>query len=610
MRQTLELLAPARTAGIGIAAVDCGADAVYIAGPSFGARQAAGNSVEDIRELCEYAHRFGVRIFVTLNTIIYNNELDEVRRLVRELDGAGVDALIIQDPAVLSIARETSSMAFHASTQCAIGTVEKARFVESLGYDRLVLERQMSLERIREIRRATSCELEFFVHGALCVCYSGQCYMSEHLCGRSANRGACIQACRSLYDLEDESGKLLVKNKALLSLKDYNLIDRLEELAEAGVCSFKIEGRLKREAYVKNVVSAYSSALDALVEAHPERYARASLGRVHNAFQPDLSKAFNRGYTSLFLDGERGRWSSMDAPSSIGTAVGTVTSVKGAEIGFRAAGPDVRLSNGDGFAFIARDGSVHGFRGDVCTAGSIRCNAPVEGIKTGMTLYRSSTAEFEKRVDASHPRRLIDVKLDVVLDGAHVLIEACTEDGRAVRLDRDYEFRECRNPEKMLESVYSQLQKTSSCYDFKVASFRALSDMPFFTASELNAMRRSLAEELDSLKPLVPPMYRGRVDGSVRCPKELTYRENVANDISRSIYEARGAETIQPAYELEPVPGAELMRTKYCIRHELGLCPRQGKAKKAEPLLLTNQGRRFRLDFDCAVCEMTLKTTF
>ena len=251
--KTLELLAPARTAEVGFAAIDCGADAVYIAGPAFGARQAAGNSVEDIARLCEYAHRFGARIFATVNTIIYENELPEARKLVADLEHAGVDALIVQDPAVLAM---STSLPMHASTQCAIRTPEKARFVESLGYGRLVLERELSLEQIRSIGAAVDAEIEFFVHGALCVCYSGQCYLSEHLTGRSANRGECAQACRSLYDLEDAQGKVLVRGKPLLSLKDYNLLHRLEDLADAGVSSFKIEGRLKGESYVRNVVKA------------------------------------------------------------------------------------------------------------------------------------------------------------------------------------------------------------------------------------------------------------------------------------------------------------------------------------------------------------------
>ena len=324
MRQ-LELLAPARDAQIGIAAIDCGADAVYIAGPQFGARQAAGNSIEDIKTLCGYAHRFGARIFVALNTILYDDELEAAYRQMLEVQEAGADALIIQDMAVMRMAaegignfREDFHIPLHASTQCAIRTPEHAVFLEGMGFSRLILEREMSLEQIRTIRKAVSCELEFFVHGALCVCYSGQCYLSEKIAGRSANRGACIQACRSRYDLADSDGKILVRDKALLSLKDYNLKARLEDLAEAGITSFKIEGRLKNASYVKNVVRDYSLALDEIVRKRPEEYERGSYGQITGGFTPDTTKTFNRGYTELFIDGKKGRWASMDAAKSMG----------------------------------------------------------------------------------------------------------------------------------------------------------------------------------------------------------------------------------------------------------------------------------------------------
>ena len=305
MRQ-LELLAPARDANIGIAAIDCGADAVYIAGPRFGARQAAGNTIDDIRKLCSHAHKYGARIFVALNTILFDDELEEAYSQMLQVQEAGADALIIQDLAVMEMARhgignirKDFHIPLHASTQCAIRTPEQAAFLEGLGFSRLILERELSLEQIRAIRNAVTCELEFFVHGALCVCYSGQCYLSEKIAGRSANRGACIQACRSLYDLVDADGKVLVKDKALLSLKDYNLRNRLADLAEAGITSFKIEGRLKNESYVRNVVRDYSIALDELVRKNPESYERGSYGQVTGGFTPDTGKTFNKGNRRL-----------------------------------------------------------------------------------------------------------------------------------------------------------------------------------------------------------------------------------------------------------------------------------------------------------------------
>ena len=325
----IELLAPARNADIGIAAIDCGADAVYIGGSEFGARKDAGNSLEDLERLCLHAHKFGARVFLTVNTIIYDNELERVHSLMLDAQRAGVDGFIVQDPALTLW--EDITVPLHASTQCAIRDAATAKFYESLGFARLVVERETSLEQLRSIRDAVDCELEYFVHGALCVSYSGNCYLSENIAGRSANRGACIQACRSRYDLVDEDGKVLVKDKALLSLKDYRLKDRLKELAEAGVCSFKIEGRLKNASYVKNVVREYSLALDAIVSAHPQEFRRASFGRVSGGFTPADDRTFNRGYTELFIDGKRGRWSSMDAPKSMGEFIGTVKAVRRAD---------------------------------------------------------------------------------------------------------------------------------------------------------------------------------------------------------------------------------------------------------------------------------------
>ena len=421
----LELLAPARNADIGIAAIDCGADAVYIAGPAFGARQAAGNSMEDIRRLTEYAHRFGARIFLTLNTILFDNELAEAERLLAEAKDAGVDAIIAQDLAVW----ELTDLPVHASTQCAIRTPEKARLYEGIGASRLVLEREMSLDQIRAIRSSVNCELEFFVHGALCVCYSGQCYMSERIAGRSANRGECIQACRSLYDLVDEDGNVLVRNKALLSLKDYNLKDRLQDLADAGICSLKIEGRLKNISYVRNVVRAYSLALDELVAANPGKYRRVSFGRSEGGFTPDLAKTFNRGYTQLFLDGKRsGNWSSMDAPKSIGEEVGTVVSIapmrqnysngkrpseENITITLRMKNPGDRLQNGDGFSFLSKGrGEIVGFRGDVCQGNRITCRN-VTGLYPGAKLYRNHSSAFEKELNSDLPVRRISVSVDI-----------------------------------------------------------------------------------------------------------------------------------------------------------------------------------------------------
>ena len=601
--RALELLAPARTADIGVAAVDCGADAVYIAGPAFGARQAAGNPVEDIRRLCDYAHRFGVRIYVTFNTLVYDDEIPQARKLLLELQEAGVDALIVQDAAVTRLAPE--GMILHASTQCAIRTPEKARFTESLGYGRLVLERELSLEQIRAVREAVDAELEVFVHGALCVCYSGQCYLSEHLAGRSANRGACIQACRSLYDLEDADGNVLARNKALLSLKDFNLIHRLEDLAEAGADSFKIEGRLKSISYVRNVVRAYSDALDALVRRYPDKYRRASFGTLRGGFKPDLRKTFNRDYTELFLDGKRGEWASMDAPKSMGEYVGTVERLRPGVVTIRPADPGLTLHNGDGFAFVGRDGEIVGFRGDVCEGFTIRCKE-VSGLKEGMRLYRNIDADFERKLDADRPVREIGVSVRVRLSSGTLSAEAVSEDGRTASLSVPASFDPARDAARMLESVRVQLSKRSGIYSFAVSDIGSEGPVPFMPASFLNGIRRQLADALDAQPVSMLPLRKGTVRPET-APETLTYKDNVANSVAREIYRERGTLQMDDAFELTHRAGVEYMRTKYCLRHELGLCPKQRPGTRPEPLFLLNNGRRLRLDFDCKACEMTVR---
>lgn len=686
----LELLAPARNADIGIAAIDCGADAVYIAGPAFGARQAAGNSMEDIRRLTEYAHRFGARIFLTLNTILFDNELAEAERLLAEAKDAGADAIIAQDLAVW----ELTDLPVHASTQCAIRTPEKARLYEGIGASRLVLEREMSLDQIRAIRSSVNCELEFFVHGALCVCYSGQCYMSERIAGRSANRGECIQACRSLYDLVDEDGNVLVRNKALLSLKDYNLKDRLKDLAEAGICSFKIEGRLKNISYVRNVVRAYSLALDELVAANPEKLRRVSFGRSEGGFTPDLAKTFNRGYTQLFLDGKRsGNWSSMDAPKSIGEEVGTVVSIapmrqnfsngkrpseENITITLRMKNPGDRLQNGDGFSFLSKGrGEIVGFRGDVCQGNRITCRN-VTGLYPGAKLYRNLSNAFEKELESNLPVRTIPVSVDISVIVVPVTstspgteedrspslpkrlseptyslkINAVSQDGRSVKLEREAGHNAAENPERMRGMFATQISKATGIYSFTLRSLEVETpdgSLPFLPTSALNAIRRDLAAALEEMPCRAIPLLVNQASsrtGNAEYPvlepdvlsqvqdiqettsngPHLSYKANIANHIARKIYMSLGASRTDDAFEISHRPDAELMRTKYCIRYELGLCPvhqagrQHGRANhtsgmvnppipssRKTNLYLTNNGKRYHLAFDCANCEMVVK---
>lgn len=617
MRQ-IELLAPARDIQIGIAAIDCGADAVYIAGPQFGARQAAGNRIEDIRELCTYAHRFGARIFVTMNTIIYDDELSEAWRQMLMVQEAGADALIVQDLAIPEMARtrlagQHFSIPLHASTQCAIRTPEQAVFLENLGFSRLILERELSLDEIRAIRKAVSCELEFFVHGALCVCYSGQCYLSEHISGRSANRGACIQACRSRYDLADASGEVIVKDKALLSLKDYNLRDRIADLAEAGITSFKIEGRLKNISYVKNVVRDYSLYIDKLLGENPGKYVRASFGQVSGGFVPDSGKTFNRGYTELFLDGRRGQWTCMDTAKAMGEEVGTVVSLNRdkSRIGIRPAAKGLVLHNGDGFSFVAENGSVTGFRGDICEGMSIRCKS-TPALFAGAKLFRNINSDFEKEIERQNCKREIRVQISVSFssgNGSLTLIAAArTEDGRETTGHFDAGSQTADNPERMLQILQAQLGKSAGVFRFCLESVSADGPVPFMSVSFINSVRRTLAEKLERMPVLNRELLHRKTrpaETAAYPAKQASYKNNISNSIAESVYLKAGAEITGKAYELSHQEEAELMRTRYCIRYETGLCPKHHHAKGG-PLYLLNNGRRFALNFDCANCEMTV----
>lgn len=581
----LELLAPALNADIGIAAIRCGADAVYIGGPQFGARAAAGNSIGDIARLCEFARPFGVRIFVTVNTLARDeSERREIVEMMCGMKGIGIHAFIIQDSSLLPLLAEHSPWdeEFHASTQCAIRTPFRAQELAGLGFSRLILERELSLEQIKEIRAAVpdEVELECFVHGALCVCYSGDCYLSEYLTGRSANRGECAQPCRNLYDLVDKQGKTLIAGRPLLSLRDLKLIGRIPQLAEAGISSFKIEGRLKNISYVKNVVRAYSEALDHFIENNSERYCRASLGHVRGGFAPNLDKTFNRGYTSLFIDGRRGKWNSGDYAKGMGEAIGTVREVYGNGRNFSItisspAGKYPAISNGDGLCFIRQSGDVAGFRADRVEGGRVFCKK-TDGLREGAEIWRNLDVRFEKELENNSPERLIDAVLDVSFKGKTAFVTATLEDGRSVGDSFDFSAADdAGNQERIKSMIVSQLGKTSEIFRYTVRNITSDGPLPLISAATLNSIRRRMGVLAASC-----PLQIGKTPA---CP-------------------AAGNAPSHPRRK------GELMRTKYCILAENDCCLKteKGRAFGKNGLFLRNNGKLIPLKFDCRNCEMVL----
>ena len=599
MQIGLELLAPARNAQIGIAAIDCGADAVYIAGPAFGARAAAGNEVTDIARLCRYAHLYGVKIHATVNTLLQGDELADAHRLMWDLYEAGVDVFIIQDLNLLAL--DLPPVELHASTQTAIRTPERARELAALGFSRLVLERQLTLEQIRAIRAAVpeSCGLEFFIHGALCVGYSGQCYLSQYLTGRSANRGACAQACRSRYDLTDAEGHVLVRDQTLLSPRDIRFDGRVADLVAAGITSFKIEGRLKNASYVKNVVRHYRKVLDAFISAGP-LYGRASAGRLEGGFTPDPDKTFGRGWTEALLDGRKEKMASGDAAKSLGEYIGEITAVKGRDITVRTS---KLLSNGDGLSFVGRSDQVLGGRAETVSGSRVSLR-DAAALAPGMRVYRNYDIRFEHELENNMPRRVIDVTIGWhstrsasgpagpgISPAGETVVTAVTEDGFRVEKRFADEAAVAEKPDMALDNLRRQLGKHTGPFAFSVGTVLA-DPVRFYPAAFLNGIRRELAAQLQALLE--------------NCPRNVVPHEP-----------RPGAATFNRSTLDVP---EELMRSRYCIRWELGLCPRcpvkPGMTPGVTPdliggpgpLYLVNQKNRLRLDFDCARCEMIVRT--
>lgn len=614
--ERLEILAPAKNREIGIAAINCGADSLYIAGPGFGARESAGNPVGEIEKLATYARTYGVKVYVVINTILYDNETEAALSVAKQVYEAGCDALIVQDLGLLKAG--LPPLPVFASTQTNIRSLDQARFLESLGFSRLILARELSLDQIREIRENTSVELESFVHGALCVSYSGQCYISSRITGRSGNRGECAQICRNNFNLVNDKGEVLVRNKPLLSLKDLNLAEHIPALAHAGVTSFKIEGRLKDASYVKNVVRYYRKVTDAFME-RDKRFVQASLGRLHGGFTPRPGNTFNRGYTTLFADGTRGSWNSGVAAKGLGELVGRVGSVSADGSGNLLFSHDsnVRLVNGDGLCIVTPSGEVKGLRVSVSDGDTITANQKLS-VPKGSLIYRNFDKEFERELEANMPERIIDALLTFESDGGTTTLVAITPDGRRAEVVAVGVFEPAKEPAKAKETVYTQLQKRAGLYNFIVSRY-VTDNQLFYPISQVNGWRRQLALELEqqpvnkaSLTPFTG-VPKGTLDSRPLDGKVADYRANISNGLSRELYKELGANVKGAAFELDAPEMAELMRCKYCIKYELGICPHHNNPKQtgsiALPvgtLYLENNGRKFRLGFDCKNCEMII----
>ena len=589
----IELLSPAKDLACGIEAIRCGADAVYIGAPHFGARAAAGNSVDDIAQLVAYAHQYGVHVYATMNTIIFDDELEEARMLALKLHEVGVDALITQD---MALQQMNLPIPLNASTQMDNRTPEHVNALAALGFKRVILARELSLDEIKRIRHATDIELEVFVHGALCVSYSGRCYASQHCFGRSANRGTCAQVCRLAYDLVDVDGNVLVRQKHLLSLKDLNRSRSLEALMDAGVASFKIEGRLKDVAYVKNVTAFYRQKIDEILSRRPE-YRRASYGHEHIDFQPCLEKSFNRGFTDYFLRGRTEDVSAPDTPKSVGEPVGHVKAVRGREI---KVGGLTTFHNGDGLCYFDSKGRLQGFRVNRVEGNVLHLSEAMPEVPLHAPLYRNYDAQFVNLVSKKSDERTI--MLDIVLTESDTgfLLSGTDETGRHVQLAFPDEKQTARTPQR--GRVAKELSKLGgTCYE--AGSVNVEWEMDYFLpAARVAGWRRALVEKLLSLSQ--PPLVlseRPSADISALDPV------NVANRLARQFYEKTGDKPVPPAYELhEPKQGALLMTCKHCVRYSLGACNRHLHNRRylPEPLYLQmGDGRRFRLSFDCQQCE-------
>jgi putative protease len=595
----IELLAPAKNLECGIEAINHGADAVYIGAPMFSARAAAGNSIEDINKLSEHAHKFHAKVYVALNTILEDSQLQETEKMIRNIYRAGADALIIQDMGILNL--DLPPIPIHASTQCDNRTLEKVRFLEETGFSQVVLPRELSLEQIKDISQNTKVSLEVFIHGALCVSYSGQCYISQALSNRSANRGECAQYCRMPYSLIDNTGKTIVSNKYLLSLKDLNQSDYLEELLDAGASSLKIEGRLKNLSYVKNITAFYRKKLDEIFERRPE-YIPSSSGKCVFLFNPDPEKSFNRGFTNYFLKKRDPKMASPETPKAIGEAIGNVKDLFYNY--FTISGHKI-IHNGDGLCFLNEKKEFQGFRVNRVEGNKI-FPAEMPRMTHGMTIYRNFDHEFDKSLQKKSSERKI--KVDFQLRENTFGFDLTVTDENHFQATVTMEFKKEISQKPQQENIQLQLAKLGNTI-FELQNLDInLSNNWFIPSSLLSDMRRYAIDALLSVRKIAFPKPFTKILPTYHPYPEtnLSYLSNVANEKARQFYKQHGVSFIEPALEIKMPQTPVLMQNKYCIRYQLGICSKhQGQTDNLKlPLSITTGNHQLKLSFDCRLCEM------
>ena len=611
----IELLAPAKNLEVGLAAINHGADAVYIGGPSFGAREKVGNSIEDIEKLCNHAAIFDAKVYVTLNTLLFDNELEQARKIAWDCYNAGVDALIVQDMALLMM--DMPPIALHASTQCNNTTAEKVKFLEDVGFQQVVLARELSINEIKEIRSKTTVPLEFFVHGALCVSYSGQCYLSHVIGHRSANRGACAQPCRLKWNLEDENGNMLITNRHMLSLRDMNNSKNLEELIDAGITSFKIEGRLKDADYVKNTTAYYRKAIDEIIARRTD-LERASSGVSTPSFVPNLEKSFNRGFTDYFIHGRQKNIDATFTPKSMGEHIGEIKKIDGKRLTVKLK-EGITLHNGDGLCFLDENNELQGFNvngveGDTILSSAAlsfraqRRDTPrVSAASEGIALYRNFDIIWQRSVDASNGNRKLTIKLQFSeTDDGFKLIAINENVSVCLQCSKDV----AKNSEKALETIRIKLSQWGDT-KFVVENIDIqLNKIYFIPASVLGEMKRQLVVKLENAlienhRAARPVETRHGTSLQTGFPvNDLSYLGNVTNSMSRQFYKNHGVTQIDDGLEKTMQDGEiVVMTTKHCIRYANGMCAKE-IGKPATPLYISNERGRFRLDFDCKNCCM------